>query len=93
MGRSGECFGTVQQRLAKRNAKGKGILGRRPIGKLVNPNRPKPVSSSQQNPVSAGQPNPVSPGQQNSVSAGQPNPVSAGEATLACNSIPLSVSA
>nr|GFD39240.1 hypothetical protein [Tanacetum cinerariifolium] len=26
------------------------------------------------------------------VSAGQPNPVSAGEATLACNSIPLSVS-
>nr|GEZ87515.1 xylulose kinase-1 [Tanacetum cinerariifolium] len=27
------------------------------------------------------------------VSAGQPNPVSAGEATLACNSIPLSVSA
>nr|GEV20493.1 ribonuclease H-like domain, reverse transcriptase, RNA-dependent DNA polymerase [Tanacetum cinerariifolium] len=81
------------QRLAKRNAEGKGILGRRPIGKPVNPNRPKPVSSSQQNPVSTGQPNLFSPGQQNSVSAGQPNPVSAGEATLACNSIPLSVSA
>nr|GFA67881.1 reverse transcriptase domain-containing protein [Tanacetum cinerariifolium] len=66
-----------EQRFAKRNAKGKGILGRRPTRKPVNLNRPKPVS--------AGQPNPVY--------AGQPNPVSAGDATLACNSIPLSVSA
>nr|GFA57917.1 hypothetical protein [Tanacetum cinerariifolium] len=90
-----------EQRFAKRNAEGKGILGRRPTGKPVNPNRPKPVSAGQQNPVSAGLPNPVSAeqqniisaGQPNLVSAGQPNPVSAGEATLACNSIPLSVSA
>nr|GEW21360.1 hypothetical protein [Tanacetum cinerariifolium] len=92
---------------AKRNAEGKGILGRRTTGKLVNPNRPKPVSAGQPNPVSAGQPNPVSAGppnpifakqqntvstgQPNLVSAGQPNPVSAGDATLACNSIPLFV--
>nr|GEU85523.1 putative ribonuclease H-like domain-containing protein [Tanacetum cinerariifolium] len=90
-----------EQRFAKRNDEGKGILGRRPIGKPVNPNRPKPVFAGQQNPVSAGPPNPVSAEQQNTVSAGQPNPVSAGypnpvsigEATLACNSIPLSVSA
>nr|GEV12121.1 putative ribonuclease H-like domain-containing protein [Tanacetum cinerariifolium] len=61
-----------EQRLAKRNAEGKGILGRRPIGKPVNPNKPKPVSAGQQNLVST---------------------VSAGEATLACNIIPLSVSA
>nr|GEU55820.1 putative ribonuclease H-like domain-containing protein [Tanacetum cinerariifolium] len=74
-----------EQRLAKRNAEGKGILGRRPTRKPVHPNRPKPASAGQQNPVSASQPNPVS--------AGQQNPVSAGEATLACNSIPLSVSA
>nr|GFC01636.1 ribonuclease H-like domain-containing protein [Tanacetum cinerariifolium] len=40
--------------------------------------------------VFTGQPNPVFAGQQNPVSAGQPNPVSTGEATLACNSIPLS---
>nr|GFA32968.1 hypothetical protein [Tanacetum cinerariifolium] len=56
-----------EQRFAK-NAEGKGILGRRPTRKPVNPNRPIPVS------------------------AGQPNPVSTGEATLACNSIPLSIS-
>nr|GEW38223.1 xylulose kinase-1 [Tanacetum cinerariifolium] len=59
-----------EQRLAKRNAEGKGILGRRPTGKPVNPNRPKPVSVGQQNPVSAGQPNPVFAGQQNPVFAG-----------------------
>nr|GFA01160.1 ribonuclease H-like domain-containing protein [Tanacetum cinerariifolium] len=90
-----------EQRLAKRNAKGKGKLGRRPIGKPVNPNRPKPVSAGQQNPVSAGLPNSISTEQQNTVfaaqpnpvSAGQPNPVSASKATLACNNIPLSVSA
>nr|GFA86194.1 ribonuclease H-like domain-containing protein [Tanacetum cinerariifolium] len=90
-----------EQRLAKRNAKGKGKLGRRPTGKPVNPNRPKPVSAGQQNPVSAGLPNSVSAEQQNTVfaaqpnpvSAGQPNPVSASKATLACNSIPLSISA
>nr|GFA24977.1 hypothetical protein [Tanacetum cinerariifolium] len=90
-----------EQRFAKRNAKGKGILGRRPTGRPVYPNRPKPVFAGQQNPVSAGLPNPVSAEQQNTVSAGQPNPVSsgqpnpisAGEATLACNSIPLSISA
>nr|GFA75270.1 hypothetical protein [Tanacetum cinerariifolium] len=82
-----------EQRFAKRNAEWKGILGIRPTGKPVNPNRPKPVSAGQQNPVSAGQPTLVSAGQPNPVFAGQPNPVSAGEATLACNSIPLSVSA
>nr|GEX28725.1 ribonuclease H-like domain-containing protein [Tanacetum cinerariifolium] len=88
-----------EQRFAKRNAERKGILGRRPTGKPINPNRSKPVSAGQQNPVSAGPPNLVSTeqqniifaGQPNPVSAGQQNPVSAGEATLACNSIPLSV--
>nr|GEX80449.1 ribonuclease H-like domain-containing protein [Tanacetum cinerariifolium] len=88
-----------EQRFTKRNTEGKGILGRRPTGKQVNPNRPKPVSTGQQNPVSAGLSNPVSAEQQNTVSAGQPNPVSTGqpnpistgEATLACNSIPLYV--
>nr|GEX79436.1 ribonuclease H-like domain-containing protein [Tanacetum cinerariifolium] len=49
------------------------------------------VSAGQPNQVSAGPPNSVSAKQQNTVSAGQPNPVSAGEATLAYNSIPLSV--
>nr|GEY04520.1 hypothetical protein [Tanacetum cinerariifolium] len=82
-----------EQRLAKRNAEGKGILERRPTRKPVNPNRPKPVSASQQNPVSTGLQNLVSAGQQNPVSAGQPNPVSADEAIFACYSIPLSVSA
>nr|GEZ36003.1 hypothetical protein [Tanacetum cinerariifolium] len=58
-----------EQRLVKRNAERKGKLGRRPTGKPINLNRPKPVSAC------------------------QPNPVSTGKATLACNSIPLSVSA
>nr|GEX22961.1 xylulose kinase-1 [Tanacetum cinerariifolium] len=58
-----------EQRLVKRNTEGKGKLGRRPTGKPINLNRPKPVSAC------------------------QPNPVSDGKATLACNSIPLSVSA
>nr|GFB28567.1 ribonuclease H-like domain-containing protein [Tanacetum cinerariifolium] len=60
---------------AKRNAEGKSILRRRPTGKPVNPNIPKPVSAGQQNLVSAGLPNLVSAEQQNTVSAGQPNPV------------------
>nr|GFC63599.1 hypothetical protein [Tanacetum cinerariifolium] len=34
-----------EQRFAKRNAEGKGILGRRPTGKPFNLNRPKPVSA------------------------------------------------
>nr|GEW09561.1 reverse transcriptase [Tanacetum cinerariifolium] len=51
-----------EQRFAKRNAEGKGKLGRRPTRKQVNPNRPKPVSAGEPNPVSAGQPNPVSAG-------------------------------
>nr|GEV71439.1 xylulose kinase-1 [Tanacetum cinerariifolium] len=51
-----------EQTFAKRNAEGKGILGRRPTGKLVNPNRPKPVFVGQQNSVSVGLPNPVSAG-------------------------------
>nr|GEU98368.1 ribonuclease H-like domain-containing protein [Tanacetum cinerariifolium] len=57
-----------EQRLVKRSAKGKDNLGRRPTGKPVNLNRPKPLPAC------------------------QPNPVSAGKTTLACNSIPLSVS-
>nr|GEV05677.1 hypothetical protein [Tanacetum cinerariifolium] len=76
-----------EQTFAKRNAEGKGILGKRPTGKPVNQNRPNLVSASlpnhvsagQQNTVFAGQPNPVSAGQQNTVSAGQPNQVSAGQ--------------
>nr|GEZ73096.1 ribonuclease H-like domain-containing protein [Tanacetum cinerariifolium] len=63
----------------------KGYIGNKTNRKPVNPNRPKPVSAGQPNPVFAGQPNPVF--------AGHPNPVFAGEATLACNSIPLFVSA
>nr|GEY06783.1 hypothetical protein [Tanacetum cinerariifolium] len=51
-----------EQTFAKRKAKGKGKLGRRPTGKQVNQNRPNPVSAGQPNPVSAGQPNPVSAG-------------------------------
>nr|GEV91187.1 hypothetical protein [Tanacetum cinerariifolium] len=44
-----------EQRLVKRNAEGKGKLGRRPTGKPVNLNRPKPVVfACQPNPVSAG---------------------------------------
>nr|GEW77812.1 ribonuclease H-like domain-containing protein [Tanacetum cinerariifolium] len=76
-----------EQTFAKRNAEGKGILGKRPTGKPVNPNRPKPVFAGQQNSVSAGSPNLVFAGQQNTISAGQPNlvfadqpnPVSAGQ--------------
>nr|GEU51988.1 xylulose kinase-1 [Tanacetum cinerariifolium] len=51
-----------EQRLVKRNAEGKGELGRRPTGKPVNLNRPKPVSADQPNPVFAGQPHTVSAG-------------------------------
>nr|GFB37363.1 ribonuclease H-like domain-containing protein [Tanacetum cinerariifolium] len=69
-----------EQTFAKRNAEGKGILGRRPTGKPVNPNRPKPVFAGQQNPVSADLPNSISTGQQNTVSA--PNPVSAGQQNI-----------
>nr|GEW66215.1 ribonuclease H-like domain-containing protein [Tanacetum cinerariifolium] len=71
-----------EQRFAKRNAEGKGILGRRTTGKPVNPNRPKLVSAGQQNPVSAGSSNPVSAEQQNIVSAGQPNPITACDGIL-----------
>nr|GEV83742.1 xylulose kinase-1 [Tanacetum cinerariifolium] len=39
--------------LVKRHAKGKGILGRRPTGKTVNPNKPKPVSAGTPKPVFA----------------------------------------
>nr|GEX81436.1 putative ribonuclease H-like domain-containing protein [Tanacetum cinerariifolium] len=59
-----------EQQLVKSHAEGKGILGSRPTGKPVNPNRPKSVF--------AGQPNLVSAGQSNPVSTGQPNPISAG---------------
>nr|GEU36917.1 putative ribonuclease H-like domain-containing protein [Tanacetum cinerariifolium] len=68
-----------EKTFAKRNAEGKGKLGRIPTGKPVNPNRPNLVFAGQQNTVSAGQPYPVSAGQPNPVSAGQPNPVSAGQ--------------
>nr|GEY19167.1 putative ribonuclease H-like domain-containing protein [Tanacetum cinerariifolium] len=51
-----------EQTFAKRNAEGKGKLGKRPTGKPVNPNRPYPVSTGSPNPVYAGQPNPVSAG-------------------------------
>nr|GEZ55749.1 putative ribonuclease H-like domain-containing protein [Tanacetum cinerariifolium] len=71
-----------EQRFTKRNAEWKGKLGRRPTGKQVNPNRPKPVFAVQPNPISAGQPNPVSAGQPNPVSAGHPNPISAGDGIL-----------
>nr|GEZ53829.1 ribonuclease H-like domain, Gag-pre-integrase domain protein [Tanacetum cinerariifolium] len=74
-----------EQTFAKRNAEGKGILGRRLTGKPVNPNKqnsvstgpPNMVFAGQQNTIVAGQPNLLSAGQQNSVSAGPPNPVSA----------------
>nr|GFB73663.1 hypothetical protein [Tanacetum cinerariifolium] len=68
-----------EQTFTKRNSEGKGILGRRPTGKPVNPNRPIPVFAGPPNPVYAGLPNSVSAGQQNTVSACQPNPVSAGQ--------------
>nr|GEW75803.1 hypothetical protein [Tanacetum cinerariifolium] len=51
-----------EQRFAKRNGEGKGILKSRPTGKPVNPNRPKSVSAGRPNPVSAGRPNPISAG-------------------------------
>nr|GFA15345.1 hypothetical protein [Tanacetum cinerariifolium] len=71
-----------EQRFAKRNAEGKGKLGRRPTWKQVNPNRPKPIFAGQPNLVFAGQPNPVSAGQPNPVSAGHPNLVFAGDGIL-----------
>nr|GEU38865.1 ribonuclease H-like domain-containing protein [Tanacetum cinerariifolium] len=68
-----------EQRLVKRHAKGKEILGRRPTEKTVNPNKPKPVSTGKPKPVSAGKPKPVSAGKQKPVSAGNPKPVFAGQ--------------
>nr|GEU90242.1 xylulose kinase-1 [Tanacetum cinerariifolium] len=89
-----------EQRFAKRNAEGKGILGRRITGKPVNPIRPKPVSAGQQNLVSAGPPPNFCWSTKPSFCwSAKPSfcwsakPVSAGKATLACNSIPLSVTA
>nr|GEZ24726.1 putative ribonuclease H-like domain-containing protein [Tanacetum cinerariifolium] len=82
-----------EQRFTKRNAKGKGILGRRPTGKPVNPNRPKPVSAGQQNLVYAGSPNSISAGQQNPVFTGPPNPVSAEQESLVSTGPPNPVSA
>nr|GEY98275.1 ribonuclease H-like domain-containing protein [Tanacetum cinerariifolium] len=70
-----------ERRFAK-NAERKGILGRKPIGKPVNLNRPTPVSAGQQKPVSAGPPNPISACQPNLVSASQPKPASAGDGIL-----------
>nr|GFA61938.1 xylulose kinase-1 [Tanacetum cinerariifolium] len=67
-----------EQRLVKRHAKGKGILGRRPTWKTVNPNKPKPVSAGKPKPVSAGKPKLVFAGKPKPVSAGKPKPVSAG---------------
>nr|GEU41469.1 hypothetical protein [Tanacetum cinerariifolium] len=63
-----------EQRFAKRNAEGKGKLGKRPTRKPVTPNRLNPVFVGQQNIVSASLPNPVY--------AGQPNPVSVGNGIL-----------
>nr|GEX50593.1 putative ribonuclease H-like domain-containing protein [Tanacetum cinerariifolium] len=68
-----------EQRFAKRNAEGKGILKSRPTGKRVNPNRPKLVSAGRPKPVFAGRPNHISAGRPNLISADQPNPVSAGQ--------------
>nr|GFC98083.1 hypothetical protein [Tanacetum cinerariifolium] len=58
--------------------KEKGILGRRPTGKTVNPNKPKPVFAGKPKPVSAGKPKPVSAGKPKPISAGKPKPVSVG---------------
>nr|GFC41818.1 hypothetical protein [Tanacetum cinerariifolium] len=55
-------FDFHEQRFAKRNAEGKGILKSRPTGKPVNLNRPKPVSAGRPKPVSACRPNPISAG-------------------------------
>nr|GFA41455.1 hypothetical protein [Tanacetum cinerariifolium] len=90
-----------EQRFAKRNTEGKGILGRRPTGKPVNPNKQNPisagpsnlVSAGQQNTVSAGQPNLVYAVQQNSVFAGPPNPVSARQQNTVSDGQPNLVSA
>nr|GEX43963.1 putative reverse transcriptase domain-containing protein [Tanacetum cinerariifolium] len=49
-------------RFTKRNAEGKGILGRRPTKKPVNQNSPKPVFAGRSKPVFAGRPKPVSAG-------------------------------
>nr|GEV87605.1 xylulose kinase-1 [Tanacetum cinerariifolium] len=68
-----------EQRFAKRNAEGKGILKTKPTGKPVNPNRPKPVSTGRPKPIFAGRPDPVSAGRPIPVSAVQPNPVFAGQ--------------
>nr|GEW33979.1 chromatin remodeling protein EBS-like [Tanacetum cinerariifolium] len=51
-----------EQRFTKRNAKGKGILGRRPTRKPVNQNSPKPVFAGRSKQVFAGRPKPVSAG-------------------------------
>nr|GEZ99464.1 xylulose kinase-1 [Tanacetum cinerariifolium] len=51
-----------EQTFAKRNAEGKGKLGKRPTWKPVNPNRPYPIFVGSPNPVYAGQPNPASAG-------------------------------
>nr|GEW59199.1 ribonuclease H-like domain-containing protein [Tanacetum cinerariifolium] len=71
-----------KQRFTKRNAEGKGTLGRRPTRKPVNQNSPKPVFAGRPKPVSAGRPNPVSAGRPNPISADQPNPVSAGQPNI-----------
>nr|GFA37543.1 ribonuclease H-like domain-containing protein [Tanacetum cinerariifolium] len=68
-----------EQRFAKRNAEGKGILKSRPTGKPVNQNRPKPVSAGRPKPVFAGRPNPISASRPIPISADQPNPVSVGQ--------------
>nr|GFA14774.1 putative reverse transcriptase domain-containing protein [Tanacetum cinerariifolium] len=49
-----------EQRFTKRNAEGKGILGRRPTRKPVNQNSPKPVFAGRSKQVFAGHPKPVS---------------------------------
>nr|GFA80815.1 hypothetical protein [Tanacetum cinerariifolium] len=49
-----EDYDLHEQRLVKRNAEGKGKLRRRPTGKPVNLNGPKPVFACQPNPVFAG---------------------------------------
>nr|GEV55834.1 hypothetical protein [Tanacetum cinerariifolium] len=67
-----------EQRLVKRHAKGKGILGRRPTGKTVNLNKPKPIFAGKPKPVSAGKTKPVSAGKPKPVSTGNPKPVYAG---------------
>nr|GEY62494.1 putative reverse transcriptase domain-containing protein [Tanacetum cinerariifolium] len=51
-----------EQRFTKRNAEGKGILGRRPTKKPVNQNSPKLVFVGRSKPVFAGHPKPVSAG-------------------------------